>query len=442
MRRGMQFFAAIVVGVSVAACSDQSPTVPSSLEPQFLIAPGTTVACDFQDLRTKAAPAYLKNGSTTLRTVKSLIQDMEGFGAGTAGARDIGFQIFEILASQLEAGSPDIDGTAEDGSDFVNKTLACMEPAPYLAVDFTGALDGAGGGALCVRGGATDDPSACVTFDGFSGLSPGPNSSFPGWFGGRRLVYAAPLAVFISNEVVVGGEYEWSTVPAAALNNANGKGVVGMCVPNPLANAVNRVQHREEGDAATILLLADAFFLDGFLPCDNFASLDRGPSTPLFRFARSVFDWASPPPLYASVLKLGGGTGGTIGDLSKFAVVNAQAVNLEFTTQPVDGLLNQPMADVVVRAFGDGDTPFIDLSITLQISVNNSVNATLDGPSCTVVGEVGTCTLITDANGEVTFSGLTIDKTGGYRFLATTTDLPLSSPDAAQVVSDGFNIHP
>ena len=56
--------------------------------------------------------------------------------------------------------------------------------------------------------------------------------------------------------------------------------------------------------------------------------------------------------------------------------------------------------------------------------------------------QVGTCTLITDMFGEVTFSGLTIDKNGGYRLLATTTDLPLSSPDAAQVVSDGFNIRP
>ncbi len=182
--------------------------------------------------------------------------------------------------------------------------------------------------------------------------------------------------------------------------------------------------------------------MDSFLPCDDFAALDRGSTSPLFEFARNAFDWASPRPLYASALKVGGGTGGSLGDLSKFAVVNAQAVNLAFTTQPVDGFLNQPLKDIVVRAFGNGNTPFIDLSVTVQINVNNSVNATLSGPSCTVVGQIGTCTGTTDVNGEVTFSGLTIDKTGGYRLLATTTDLPLSSPDAAQAVSNGFNIRP
>jgi hypothetical protein len=417
------------------------------LEPQFVIAPGTPVACDFKNLRTKAAPAYFKNGSTTLRTVKGLIQDMESAGQGSAGANGIGFQIFEIIASQIEVkvagGSSDIDGGAANGSDFMNKTLACMEPAPFQAVDFTAALDDVGGGgALCVRGGPNDDPSACVTFNGFSGLSPNANSSFTTWFGGRRLVYAAPLNIFVSNEVVVGGEYEWSTVPHAALDNANGKGVVGMCVPNPVTAPVNRVQHREQGNTPTILLLADALFLDSFLPCDDFAALDRGSASPLFQFARNVFDWASPPPLYATALRVGGGTGGSLGDLSKFAVVNAQAVNLAFTTQPVDGFLNQPLNDIVVRAFGNGDTPFIDLSITIQINVNNATNATLSGSSCTGTGRFSTCTDTTDVNGEVTFSGLKIDKTGGYRLLATTTDLPLSSPDAAQAVSDGFNIHP
>ena len=449
MRRGMQVVAAVLVAGALAACSDESPTVPQLLEPQFVIGPGVPVACDFKDLRIKAAPAYLKNGSTTLRTVKGLIQDMESAGQGSSGADAIGFQIFEIIESQIEAkvagGSSDIDGGAANGSDFVNKTLACMEPAPFEAVDFTAALDDVGGGgALCVRGGPNDDPSACVTFNGFSGLSPNANSSFTTWFGDRRLVYAAPLNIFLSNEVVVGGEYEWSTVPHAALDNTNGKGVVGMCVPNPVTAPVNRVQHREQvvGSTPTILLLADPFFLDSFLPCDDFAALDRTSTSPLFQFARNVFDWASPRPLFASALKVGGGTGGSLGDLSKFAVVNAQAVNLAFATQPVDGFLNQPLDDIVVRAFGNGNTPFIDLGVTIQINVNNSINATLSGPSCTVVGQIGTCTDTTDVNGEVTFTGLTIDKTGGYRLLATTTDLPLSSPDAAQAVSNGFNIHP
>ncbi|HSM15761.1 MAG TPA: hypothetical protein VK845_02030, partial [Gemmatimonadales bacterium] len=441
MRREVHILAAVLVAGAVAACGDDAPTVPSpAFEPQFLIAAGTEVSCDFQDLRTKAAPAYFVNGSTTLRTVKGLIQDMESAGEGTAGANAIGFQIFEIVASQIEAkvaGNPsDIDGGADNGSDFVNKTLACMEPAPFYAIDFTGALeDTSGGGAFCVRGGPNDDPSACVTFDGFSGLSPNANSSFTTWFGlePRRLVYAAPLSIFYSNEVVVGGVYEWSTVPYAALDNSNGKGVVGMCVPNPVSAPVNRVQHREQGNTPTILLLANPFFLDGFLPCDNFAALDRGSMSPLFAFARSVFDWASPEPLYASALKAGGGTSGSLGDLSKFAVVNAGAVNLFFTPPIADQTLSTPF-DLTVQALGNQGTPFIDLEIRISVQGNStSLTGVLTGLQCSTSTAYpqGSCTATTDQFGNAVFTGIQLNKSGGYRLLAESAALPApNTPDA------------
>jgi len=453
MRRGVHILAAVLVASAVAACGDNAPTVPSpTLEPQFLIAAGTVVSCDFQDLRTKAAPAYFANGSITLRTVKSLIQDMESAGAGTAGANAIGFQILEIVASQIEAkvtGNPsDIDGGAESGSDFVNKTLACMEPAPFSAIDFTGALeDTSGGGALCVRGGPNDDPAACVTFNGFSGLSPNANSSFTTWFGlePRRLVYAAPLNIFYSNEVVVGGEYEWATVPHAALDNSQGKGVVGMCVPNPETNPVNRVQHREQGNTPTILLLANPFFLDGFLPCDNFAALDRGSTSPLFAFARNVFDWASPRPLYASTMKVGGGTGGSLGDLSKFAVVNAGAVNLSFTPPIGNQTLSVPF-DATVRALGNQGTAFIDLEIRISIQGNStSQTGVLSGPQCSVTPAYpqGSCLAITDRFGNAAFTGIQLNKSGGYRLSAESSSLPSpNSPDATSAVSNLFNVNP
>jgi len=451
MRRGMQIVAALLVAGAVAACSDDSPTVPTLSEPQFVIAPGTAVVCDFKDLRTKAAPAYFKNGSTTLRTVKSLIQDMESAGQGSSGANAIGFQIFEIIEGQIAAkvagNTSDIDGGAANGSDFLNKTLACMEPAPFQAVDFTAALDDAGGGgALCVRGGPNDDTSACVTFNGFSGLSPNANSSFTTWFGGRRLVYAAPLNIFTSNEVIVGGRYEWSTVPHAALN---GKGVVGMCVPNPVNAPVNRVQHREQGFTPTILLLADAVFLDSFLPCDNFAALDRGRTSPLFEFARSAFNWASPRPLYASALKVGGGTGGSLGDLSKFAVVNAGAVNLSFTPPIGDQNLNVPF-NATVRALGNQGTPFIDLGVRISVKGNStSQTGVLSGGtgatqcSTTPAYPQGSCTAITDRFGNAVFTGIKITKSGGYRLLAESSSLPApNSPDASSAVSNLFNVNP
>jgi hypothetical protein len=435
----MQFVAAVFIGVAVVACSEDNPTVPSTA-PQFVLAPGDLLVCDFPDAN-KANRDYFANRTQSRTDVKNLLGDMKAAGAGSAEATRLGFDILAIMGQQTEAlyagGSSDVAGTPAEGSELANQVLACMDPAvtqTTTAIDFTGSFES--GGAFCVRGdGAGETP--CITYDGFAGLAPPLNADFTHWFAGapKRLVYAAPLNIFITNEVVVGGEYEVSTLPDAAMDNSQGKAIVGMCVDN--SGNDNRVQHREAGNQPTILLLYDPTFLTLCFPT---ASLYQGNG--LFRWARGLFDWASPKPLFAAAAVRGGGTGGGIDDLSKVAVVNAQAVNLAFTTQPMDGFLNQPMADVVVRATGDGGTPFIDLSITIQINVNNSVNATLDGPSCTVVAETGTCTLITDANGEVTFSGLTIDKTGGYRLLASTSDLPISSPDAAQAVSDGFNIHP
>jgi hypothetical protein len=434
----MQFFAAIIVGVAVAACGDENPTV-SSVAPQFVFAPGDALVCGWPDAN-KANRDYFANPSQSLTDVKGLLGDMKGAGPGSAEATSLGFDIFAIMGLQTEAfysgGPSDVAGSPAEGSELANQVLACMDPAVTLvttAIDFTKAFES--GGAFCVRGDGSGE-SPCITYDGFAGLAPPMNADFTHWFAlaPRRLIYAYPLAIFISNEVVVGGRYEVSTLPDAAMDNSLGKAIVGMCVDN--AGNDNRVQHRQAGNQATILLLYDPTFLTLCFPS---ASLHQG--TGLFRWARSLFELASPKPLLAAAAVRGGGTGGGIDDLSKVAVVNAQAVNLAFTTQPVDGFLNQPLNDIVVRASGDGNTPFIDLTITIQIDVNHSVNATLDGPACTVVGQVGTCTLITDENGEVTFSGLTIDKAGGYRLLATTTDLP-GSPDAAQVVSDGFNIHP
>ncbi|NNG16632.1 MAG: hypothetical protein HKM89_09135 [Gemmatimonadales bacterium] len=452
MRRGMQFLAAITIGVAVAACSDDSPTVPS-VTPQFVLAPGDPLVCDFPDAN-KANRNYFAKRSQSLADVKGLLGDMKGAGAGSATATSLGFDIFAIMGQQVGAfhtgGSSDVAGSPAEGSELANQVLACMDPAVTqvaTAMDFSGSFES--GGGFCVRGGGSGE-SPCITYDGFAGLAPPPLADFTTWFGlaPKRLIYAAPLNIFISNEVVVGGRYEVSTLPDAAMDNSLGKAIVGMCVPN-FGNE-NRVQHREAGDRATITLLYDPTFLTLCFPPPPPSS-----GIGLLGWARDLFDWASPKPLFAAATLAGGGTGGGIDDLSLFAVVSAGAINLRFTVQPVDGFLNQTLDTVVVGAFGDGDTPFIDLGITLSIFGNNSVNATLGGPTappdpvppgfgfCVLDGQVGTCSGVTDTLGLVRFGGLSIDKTGGYRLLAQSSDLPSpDSPDATEVVSNLFHIHP
>jgi hypothetical protein len=203
----MQFFAAIIVGVTVAACSDENPTVPS-VTPQFVLAPGDALVCDFPDAN-KANRDYFANRSQSRTDVKEFLGDMNSAGAGTIDADSIGFEIFKTIEEQTPTGS-DVQGGPAEGSELTNQVLACMAPAMTpgdTAVDFTGAFGPSG--AFCVRGGSGDLGSECLTYDGLSGLTPNPNpntqstkSDWESWFNERRLVYAEPLPTFASAEMV------------------------------------------------------------------------------------------------------------------------------------------------------------------------------------------------------------------------------------------------
>jgi hypothetical protein len=394
----MQFFAVVLAAVAVAACGDENPTVPS-IAPQFVLAPGDALVCDFPDAN-KANRDYYANRSQSQTDVKELLGDMKSAGAGTIDADSIGFEIFKTIEEQTPTGS-DVQGGPAEGSELTNQVLACMAPAMTpgdTAVDFTGAFGPSG--AFCVRGGSGDIGSECLTYDNLSGLTPNPDpdttstkSDWESWFNERRLVYAEPLPTFASAEMV-------QPVTVSIENQEN----------------PHRVQHNQTGPTATILLLFDPTFL----PCFNgFAPLSRDPGSPLSRFAKSVLDLAVPRPLFAAATVRGGGTGGGIDDLSDFAVVDAQAVILSFDTQLGDGTTGEILDPIVVLAEGVGFTPFNDLTIRLSVFGNS-----------------------TSQEGILTGSDIQITKSGGYRLLATTTDLPESSPDASQVVSNNFQVNP
>jgi hypothetical protein len=443
----MQFFAVVLAAVAVAACGDENPTVPS-IAPQFVLAPGDALVCDFPDAN-KANRDYYANRSQSQTDVKELLGDMKSAGAGTIDADSIGFEIFKTIEEQTPTGS-DVQGGPAEGSELTNQVLACMAPAMTpgdTAVDFTGAFGPSG--AFCVRGGSGDIGSECLTYDNLSGLTPNPDpdttstkSDWESWFNERRLVYAEPLPTFASAEMVqpvtvsIEG-WDWSTLPALPLNHT---GVVGICVENQ--ENPHRVQHNQTGPTATILLLFDPTFL----PCFNgFAPLSRDPGSPLSRFAKSVLDLAVPRPLFAAATVRGGGTGGGIDDLSDFAVVDAQAVILSFDTQLGDGTTGEILDPIVVLAEGVGFTPFNDLTIRLSVFGNStSQEGILTGTGCetSTAYPQGSCMTETGTDGLAIFSDIQITKSGGYRLLATTTDLPESSPDASQVVSNNFQVNP
>ena len=434
MRRGMQIVAALLVAGAVAACSDDSPTVPTP--PQLAVT--EPVQCK-QNLASAAAKDYLEFKSTPLAQVLSLIKVIASAQVqGTQEATDSALQLFAIVEQETAKkydptlGATAVIGTPEDGSDLTNYVLACTDLGVTTAVVPATALDE--DGAYCVRGASTaaDDGEPCQTFSltahppvRGSYISP-PPAGFHSWFGEERLIYAFKAETLPPpHELIVdfdGAVYDWSTLPDADLQNDTGKGVIAICgldVTN--ADDTLRIQHNNEN----ILLLQDATFCPD--PPPSSGLLDRG--TPLFRLARSAFGWVNPEPLFASAVKLGGGTGGSLGDLTPFAVVYAVNVNLAFVQVPTGGVVNTPLAPPVkVRAVGAEGVPFVDLTITLTLLLNSTTNATLTNNVA-----------LTDDQGIATFSNLAVDKTGVYQLIAEAADLPgtpvLSAPSTKFVVN-------
>jgi hypothetical protein len=440
MTRGVQVFAAVLVGVAVAACSDDSPTVPSS--PQLAVT--EPVQCK-QNLASAAAKDYFEFKSMPLGRVLDLIKDIASSQVqGTQEATDSAFQLFAIVEQETAKkydpalGATPVIGTPEDGSDLTNYVLACTDLGVTTAVVPAEALEE--DGAYCVRGGsgAADNYEPCRTFSltadppviPFHGsyISP-PPAGFHSWFGEERLIYAFKAGSLPPpHELIVdfdGAVYDWSTLPDAPLTNGAGpadKGVIGICGLD-VTNALDtlRIQH----DTANILLVQDADFCPA--PPPSFGLFNRG--TPLFRFARSAFGWALPEPLFASAVAAGGGTGGSLGDLSPFAVVYAVNVNLEFVQVPAGGVVNTPLTPPVkVSAVGAEGVPFVDLTITLELLLNSTTNANLTNNVA-----------LTDENGVATFTDLQVDKTGVYQLIAEAADLPgtpvVSAPSTKFVVN-------
>ena len=120
-------------------------------------------------------------------------------------------------------------------------------------------------------------------------------------------------------------------------------------------------------------------------------------------------------PLWAATVVNPGGLGGSTGGIgSLFSPQDLQAsgggtggVVLTFTLEPTDGRAGEVLTAVRVTATSGG-TPVGGVQISLTAVTNNGTPVILSGTS----------TLTTPNSGVVTFTGLSINKPGGYRYLA------------------------
>jgi len=428
--------ASIISGGLVLAtigCSDSNRALPTS--PELAITVGT---CDLSTARGLVNSIF---SADARNPAKNLIQAIQNAGARTEASTTAGFDLFASLAANGT-------GTASDRSTFVNAILPCQNfgtQALSLPIDFTGAFGP--NGAFAVRGGSATDAAAVVSHDGLWGLEPllnisvtpavrytwdqithGPNPFNPATkaVNKRFLAYGAPVAgspVDFTNEKPVSTIFDWSTIPTLSFSP---EVVVGACITDT-TGASYLIQHNSQGDL--VPSAATSF-------CSASASL-TGASSGTFALARRVVDFFRPQLLMAATL----GTrppGGSAGSLSPFIAIDPEHITLAYppNSQVADGRTGQVVKFtngdfITVKVTPAGQTPMQGVRVRLIATTNLGANV------------VASNAVETTINGVATFRNLTINKSGGYRLIATLDGFGQNNTagyEFTTVTSNGFNL--
>jgi hypothetical protein len=396
MQYRMPGLASAVVALGLVACSDGSDV---STAPRLVTSALTPVlTCDFKATATDAR-AYFPSGVQT--TVSALIRTMQGqYGTGTtADENNTGFDIMRYIADAHRLGTA--AGTADVGSSLTNDLIACMDVGITNSIPFAPALGATGG--YEVRGGGADAVTPVGALGKQSALQAPELTtvSWNTWAQGRALFYGSRISDlgFLTENAVNTFGYNWSTVPVR--HTLTGDGLVGVCI-----SGTNRDRIQKSDELGKSILTVRDFtplVSSGVLQCPT-ATASATPTGFLPRLAALVRTVFLPTPAYAAAD--GGGTGGTLNGLSDIGVIDAGQVNL--TMSPIsDATTTTPLGTITVTAKGNSGTGLPNVTITLLVSGNNGSYTRI------------TTNAQTDAHGIVTFSGITLDKAGGYTLEAT-----------------------
>ncbi len=387
---------ALAACLAAAACQDQTGRTAQPFEPPQFSEVGGAV-CSATEILTLAGK-YLTGDRRT--AAKQLIPKLQLATPGSAEAREIGFQILELIADEADEGVT--QGTPQKGSDFANAVLACMflDPAELPAIfpaDFTAALDPDGAGAFAVRPDAgVADPAVVPARDGFSFVRPPLGADWDDVLSGlaapqRALLYGAP-----------GGEpdtYDWNVVPRNAVFSP--EVVVGLCLDDTPESLVRKL------DASGAVLLS--FVL---VDCDAFDIIvqEASGASILERLAHLGRDLFLPRPLEAAAA-LRFGPGGSAGGFSTFSVDELDeegAVVQGFQSVPAQGILNEPLDPFTVTVTGNG-APIVGVAVTITAIAESS-----GAP----IKLLGTTTVVTDGAGVARFDDIAVTKPGSILLVA------------------------
>lgn len=455
------------IGVAVAAlvavaCGDQQDRLPAQsdapLAPAFAAQGGSTFStkCSFTTA-SQLAGSYFTNNDTT-KLIRSLIGDMKTAGAGTATARNLGYDVFVHVSTNVAANPDKVTGSA-----FVNEIIKCMFtdanawPPSFTAPvpgpeDFTVALDATQNGAFEVRGGTADSPDPVrARLDSYSAVAPPLGSSWADVLSSnpipnRVLFYGKPSIAQVG--VDPNTFYNWRVVARNTVFNP--AVLVGVCVDantNDFGND-KAVVRRQEQSSISFLPFADAYFLAPGVNCTTHVVMGAL-SGQLGQMAVGVLkfgaDLFGPAPLHATNLMNPGGLAGSTGGIhTDYGPDFVDSVFLSFVQQPHDAKVcsvpagsgcsgNQTISPVKVLATWRG-FPVGGVRVTVVPVNNNGTPAEMRGDSTLVTGEDGT----------VTYTNLGLTKTGGYALL---TNAELVEQRSASIViphvtSTKFNIRP
>ncbi len=448
MRRATLRVASLAAVYALGACSggDQTPTEPSlGKGPK---PPPSPTECSFPTTSRLVGDVFQQ---PERRLVQDLLDQMQR--AGSDDVRyDRGMSILAELAKAVNLGRQ--RGSLQTQEDLANNVIFCLPATAKTGLQlpittFDKALNPSIDGAFEVRGGSADDDGPVVTrLDGsILALKPGVecketdgdlvDNSWICSLGQRTLIYAFSTTPQAGSEQPVGQKpsFEWSTVPlVATLPNGNRTLLLGICE----FSAKSLIQ--EDGG---IIFFEDVAFLEtgngGPWGCPSQVTRARGWG--LLDFARRVFA----PEVAHAALVSPPGTGGLARGFSTFTVVDADTINLAFTTEPEDGTTHTDIT-VVVRATGDAfappnQTPVEGAVVELNVA-GNSGSFTVTAPTCT--GQPCKPSGITDVNGNASIT-FQIDKPGGYTLAATLKDIvgaegTIRSYAETEVLSQLFNL--
>lgn len=415
MSRKLFLAVAAAAGVLGAlACSDKTEMNTS---PDY-VRGGTGFTCNFTTTKADARD-YLPSAVQTAAqaALRAMSDAYNPTPALNGQATTLGFDFIRDFIVAAHDASTAV-GTATLGSKLTNDLFACMNVGMTEAGDFAAALGAKGG--YQVRGGTGDPTTPVVSLPLKAGLMPPSTTDYATWVGQRVLFYGAPKSnSFIVNETPVKTVgFSWSTIPVD--HSFTAPGLVGLCVNSTDRDRVQEVN----GTSGKILPLETSFSALG-LDCSSALTVATrsGVLDRLAQFAASVL---LPEPAYAAAS--GGGTGGTVNGLSDFGVVDVSSVSLTMdrikdakTTTAIDTFR-------VVAKTGNGSLlPSVVVTIAV-VGNSGSFNVTPAEPTAT-----------TDANGVATFTGINIDKAGGYTVTASATSAGITGT-AANVTSNLFHI--